>query len=100
MKLIIQIPCYNEEETLLTTLGEIPKQVDGNSEVEILIIDDGSVDKTVEVAKNWGVQHIVSHPKNLGLAKAFATGIKKAVELNADIIVNLGSVTSVLIIQL
>lgn len=89
MKLIVQIPCYNEEETLLTTLKEIPKQVDGISDVEILIIDDGSIDKTVEVANSFGVQHIVSHPKNLGLAKAFATGIKKAVELDADIVVNL-----------
>lgn len=89
MKLIVQIPCYNEEETISTTLNEIPKKIDGIDDVEILIIDDGSIDKTVEVAKKCGMDHIVSHPKNLGLAKAFATGIKKAVELDADIIVNL-----------
>ena len=89
MKLIVQIPCYNEEETLLTTLEEIPKKIDCIDDIEILIVDDGSIDKTVEVAKNWGVNHIVSHPKNLGLARAFATGIKKAVEFDADIIVNL-----------
>lgn len=89
MKLIVQIPCYNEEETISTTLNEIPKKIDGIDDVEILIIDDGSIDKTVEVAKKCGMDHIVSHSKNLGLAKAFATGIKKAVELDADIIVNL-----------
>lgn len=89
MKLIVQIPCYNEEKTLKTTLDEIPKNVDGVSEVEILVIDDGSFDKTVDVARSWGVDYIVSHPKNLGLAKAFETGIKNAVEFGADIVVNL-----------
>ncbi len=89
MKLIIQIPCYNEEETLLTTLKEIPTQYENIDCVEILIIDDGCIDKTVEIAKEFGVQHIVSHPRNLGLARAFSTGIKKAVELGADIVVNL-----------
>ena len=79
MKLIVQIPCYNEEKTLKTTLDEIPKNVDGVSEVEILVIDDGSFDKTVDVARSWGVDYIVSHPKNLGLAKAFETGIKNEV---------------------
>lgn len=89
MKLIIQIPCYNEEETLPVTLNSIPKEFLGVDEVEILVIDDGSTDKTVEVARNNGVAHIVSHPRNLGLARAFATGLKAAIDFGADIIVNL-----------
>ncbi len=89
MKLVIQIPCYNEEKTLPVVLREIPSAIDGADEVEILIIDDGSVDKTVEVARENGVKHIVSHSGNLGLARAFETGLKKALEVGADIIVNL-----------
>jgi len=89
MKLIVQIPCYNEEETLPVTISEIPKKIDGIDEVEILVINDGSTDNTIEAAKNAGVNYIVSHPRNLGLARAFATGLKKAVEVGADIIVNL-----------
>ena len=89
MKLIIQIPCYNEEKTLPITLSEIPKTIGGVDEVEILVIDDGSNDNTVEVARQNGVSHIVSNSRNMGLAKTFATGLKKAVELGADIIVNL-----------
>ena len=89
MKLIIQIPCYNEESALPVTLGEIPKSFEGIDEVEILVIDDGSSDKTVEIAKEKGVGHIVSHSRNLGLAKAFATGLKTCIEKGADIIVNL-----------
>lgn len=89
MKLIIQIPCYNEEETLLTTLNSIPDRIEGVDTVEILIIDDGSKDKTAEIAKNSKANYLVSHSRNLGLARAFATGLKKAVEYGADIIVNL-----------
>lgn len=89
MKLIIQIPCYNEEKTLPVTLNEIPKTFEGIDEVEILIIDDGSADNTVETAKNLGIKHIVSHSKNLGLARAFDTGLKTSIKLGADIIVNL-----------
>lgn len=89
MKLIIQIPCYNEEKALPVTLSSIPKNIDGIDEIEILIIDDGSTDKTVEIAKNNGVQHIVSNSRNMGLARTFANGLNACIELNADIIVNL-----------
>ena len=88
MKLIIQIPCYNEEATLPITLNALPKQISGIDEIEILVIDDGSTDKTVEVAKANGVQHIVSMPHNCGLAKAFVAGINGALTQGADIIVN------------
>ena len=88
MKLIIQIPCYNEENSLPITLKALPKQISGIDEIEILVIDDGSTDKTVEVAKANGIQHIVSMPHNCGLAKAFVAGINGALAQGADIIVN------------
>lgn len=88
MKLIIQIPCYNEEATLKTTLLDLPKKIEGIDEIQILIIDDGSSDKTVEVARECGVENFVIHPTNLGLAKAFTSGLSKALELGADVIVN------------
>lgn len=88
MKLVIQIPCYNEEETLALTLSELPKQIQGIDEIEILIIDDGSKDKTVDIAKENGIKQFVILPNNVGLAKAFSAGLAKAVELGADIIVN------------
>ncbi len=88
MKLIIQIPCYNEEQALPVTLNALPKHIDGIDEIEILIIDDGSKDRTVEVAKQFGVTHFVDMGHNCGLAKAFSAGIKKALQLGADIIVN------------
>lgn len=89
MKLIIQIPCYNEEESLPITFSAIPKQIKGIDEIEILVINDGSSDDTVNVAKKLGVHHIVSFSKNLGLARAFDAGLKNSVKLGADIIVNL-----------
>lgn len=88
MKLIIQIPCFNEEETLPITIRDIPKKIPGISEVEILIIDDGSTDNTIETAKRLGVNHIVRFPKNRGLAEAFKAGIDACLKLGADIIVN------------
>ena len=88
MKLIIQIPCYNEESTLALTLSELPEKIDGIDEIQILIIDDGSTDKTLEVAKQNGVNEFVILPNNLGLAKAFSVGLAKSLELGADIIVN------------
>ena len=87
-KLIIQIPCYNEEKTLGLTLSELPRQVSGFDIVEWLIIDDGSNDQTVEVAKACKVDHIVSHSTNLGLAKAFMSGLDACISLGADVIVN------------
>lgn len=88
MKLIIQIPCYNEAETLTVALNDLPKQIDGIDEIEYLIIDDGSKDHTSEVARHWGVQHIVRFKQNRGLAKGFAAGIDACLMLGADIIVN------------
>ncbi len=88
MKLIIQIPCYNEEDSLPVTLKALPDKINGIDEIEVLIIDDGSTDKTVEIAKNLGVKHFVSMPHNCGLAKAFVAGINMALALGADIIVN------------
>ncbi len=88
MKLIIQIPCYNEEDSLPTTLKQLPREVEGIECVEWLIIDDGSTDRTIEVAKANGVDHIVRFPQNQGLAKAFIKGIDACCSLGADIIVN------------
>ena len=88
MKLIIQIPCLNEEQTLPETLKDLPKSLSGIDSIEVLIINDGSTDRTVEVAKEHGAQHILSLTNNKGLAKAFIYGINHALNLGADIIVN------------
>ncbi len=88
MKLIVQIPCLNEEQTLPQTVRDIPRKIDGIDEVEILIIDDGSTDRTVEVARELGVEHIVTHVNNKGLAAAFRNGLDACLRLGADIIVN------------
>lgn len=88
MKLVIQIPCYNEEATLGLTLSELPKKIDGIDEIQVLIIDDGSKDNTVKVAKDSGVENFLVLPKNAGLARAFSAGLAKSLELGADIIVN------------
>ncbi len=88
MKLIIQIPCLNEEETLPLVFEKMPKKIKGIDVIETLIVDDGSTDKTVEVAKKLGVNHIVYHAKNMGLARSFADGIDAALKLGADIVVN------------
>ena len=87
-KLIIQIPCFNEEHTLPQTIADIPRNIEGISEIEILIIDDGSSDRTVEIAKSLNVNYIVQHTKNQGLARAFCTGLDACLKLGADIIVN------------
>jgi glycosyltransferase involved in cell wall biosynthesis len=89
VKLIIQIPCYNEEETLGLTLSELPRELDGVDQIEWLVIDDGSTDRTVEVARAHGADHIIRHPKNLGLARAFITGLEASLARGADIIVNI-----------
>jgi glycosyltransferase involved in cell wall biosynthesis len=88
MKLIIQIPCLNEEDYLGQTIDDLPKKIDGIDKIEILIINDGSTDNSLKVAKNKKVNHIVSHSNQKGLAYAFSTGINKCLELGADIIVN------------
>lgn len=88
MKLVIQIPCYNEEQALPVTLGALPESIKGIDEIEILIINDGSTDRTVDVAKSLGVKSFVNMPHNCGLAKAFVAGLHKALEMEADIIVN------------
>lgn len=88
MKLIIQIPCYNEAKTLEIALNDLPKSIDGIDEIEYLIINDGSSDDTVKVAKSWGVNYVVNFKNNKGLAKGFLAGIDAALRNGADIIVN------------
>lgn len=88
MKLIIQIPCFNEEAILAETLAAIPRTMDGVDEVEIMVIDDGSGDETSQVAGQSGADHILRLPRNQGLARAFSAGIEHAIGLGADIIVN------------
>lgn len=88
MKLFIQVPCLNEETTLPLVLESIPKKIAGIDEINILIIDDGSTDKTIEVAKKYGVKHFVRHRGNQGLARSFRDGVDYALEHGADIVVN------------
>jgi glycosyltransferase involved in cell wall biosynthesis len=88
MKLIIQIPCYNEEQQLPLTLADLPRHVDGFDDVEWLIIDDGSSDRTIEVARANGVEHVVRLTNNKGLAAAFQAGLDAGLKLGADVIVN------------
>ena len=88
MKLIIQIPCYNEAGTLEIALNDLPKHIDGIDEIEYLIINDGSKDETVEVARRWGVNYVVNFTKNRGLAKGFMAGLDACLRNGADIIVN------------
>lgn len=87
-RLIIQIPCLNEEKTLPITLDNIPKEIECIDEIKIVVIDDGSSDRTVEIAKEHGVVHIAIHKKQKGLARAFMTGLDESLRLGADIIVN------------
>jgi glycosyltransferase involved in cell wall biosynthesis len=87
-RLIIQIPCFNEEETLPLTLADLPRQVPGFDIVEWLVIDDGSADRTSQVARDLGVDHVVRHQRNRGLAAAFLTGLDTALRAGADVIVN------------
>ncbi|MDT9342164.1 glycosyltransferase family 2 protein [Trichodesmium erythraeum 21-75] len=87
-KLIIQIPCYNEEECLGVTLTALPREIPGIDIIEWLIINDGSQDRTVEIAKEYKVDHIISFPRNQGLAKAFMAGLEASLKAGADIIIN------------
>jgi glycosyltransferase involved in cell wall biosynthesis len=88
MFVIIQIPCYNEEAFLPDTLRELPRELPGIDSVEWLVVDDGSTDRTAEVAREYGADHVVQHPQNLGLARAFTTGLSACIARGADIIVN------------
>lgn len=88
MKLIIQIPCYNEAETLPHTLGLLPRQIEGVDSVEVLIVDDGSSDDTVGAARQAGADHVISLPHHSGLAVAFSAGLDACLRLGADLIVN------------
>jgi len=88
MKLIIQIPCLDEEATLPETIAALPRQIEGIDEVELLVIDDGSTDRTVEVARELGVEHIVRLTNNRGLAAAFQAGLDACLKLGADLVVN------------
>jgi glycosyltransferase involved in cell wall biosynthesis len=88
VKVVIQIPCYNEEETLPATVADLPRQFDGVDQVEYLVVDDGSRDRTAEVARSLGVHHVVRFTNNKGLARAFMAGIDYALAVGADVIVN------------
>ncbi len=88
MKLIIQIPCYNEEVALPVTLSQLPQKIEGIDELEVLVSDDGSTDRTLEIAKEYGVKHIVTTTHHHGLARTFTAGLQKAILEGADIIVN------------
>jgi glycosyltransferase involved in cell wall biosynthesis len=88
MKLIVQIPCLNEEATLPQTIAALPRRIEGIDEIELLVIDDGSTDRTVEVARECGVEHIVRLTNNKGLAAAFQAGLDACLKLGADIVVN------------
>src|SRR5512141_1884692 len=87
-KLIIQVPCFNEEEHLAATLTDLPQHVAGVDQIEVLVIDDGSSDRTAEVARANGADYLVRLPNNRGLAFAFRTGLDAALRLGADIVVN------------
>ncbi|MCC2310061.1 glycosyltransferase family 2 protein [Cellulomonas chengniuliangii] len=88
MKVFVQIPCLNEEETLPLVLRSIPQEISGVDEIEIVVVDDGSTDRTVEVALEHGVRHVVRHTRNMGLARSFRDGVDYALAHGADVVVN------------
>lgn len=88
MKLVITIPCFNEEANLATVIKEIPRQLPGINNVEVVVVDDGSTDKTVEIAKSSGADHVISNKANAGLARTFQRALNEAVWVGADIVVN------------
>ena len=87
-RLIIQIPCFNEEESIARTLADLPRKIEGVDELFVLLIDDGSADNTARVGLENGADYVVQHPSNRGLAKAYITGIQTSLALGGDIIVN------------
>ena len=89
MKLVILVPAYNEEENIQNTILNIPKKIRGIDKIQILVVDDGSTDKTAEMALNAGADNIVSHQRNMGVGAAFMTGVRNAILMNADIVVTL-----------
>jgi len=88
MRLFVQVPCLNEEETLPLVLDSIPRSIEGIDEIHILVIDDGSTDRTVAIAREHGVEHFVFHTRNMGLARSFRDGVDYALQHGADIVVN------------
>jgi glycosyltransferase involved in cell wall biosynthesis len=88
VKLVIQVPCLNEEDTLPLVFADMPHRIAGVDHIEFLVIDDGSTDDTAEVARQLGVQHVIHHTRNMGLGRSFYDGVMKALELGADILVN------------
>ena len=88
IKLVIQIPCYNEEKTLPYVINDLPKKIPGIDVIETQVIDDGSTDRTAQIANELGVDHVLRLNKNRGLAKAFKYGVDNALELNADYLIN------------
>ncbi len=88
LKLFIQIPCHNEQETLPKVIADLPKKIEGIDEIYTLVIDDGSTDRTIEVARGVGVDYVLRNSRNIGLAKTFARGVEMCLSLGADIIVN------------
>jgi glycosyltransferase involved in cell wall biosynthesis len=88
VKVVIQIPCFNEAQTLPATIRDLPASLPGVDEIEVLVIDDGSTDGTADVARSLGVRHVLSLGSNHGLARAFSKGVEKAIELGADVVVN------------
>ncbi|MEK7594936.1 MAG: glycosyltransferase family 2 protein [Patescibacteria group bacterium] len=88
MKVVVQIPCLNEEATLPLVLESIPDKIDGVDEIIVLVVDDGSTDRTIDVARSHGVKHFVRHARNQGLGRSFHDGVQRALELGADIVVN------------
>ena len=89
MKLVVTIPCLNEAKTLPTVIKSVPQKIKGIKKIEILVIDDGSTDQTAQVARKAGTHHLITHRQNLGLARTFSDGIQSAIDLKADIIVNI-----------
>ena len=92
MKLVAMIPAYNEKKTIASVIEDIPRQIEGIASVEVLVIDDGSTDSTLEQARKAGADKVISHRTNLGLGIAFKDGLDSALKMGADIIVNLDAV--------